>query len=268
MRAKVKNHTREATPGRRFRCPDCDQTFSEWGELHTHIDAEHELAATPEDEIRAGLDAHNRMMRSQTPAGLSGLRTPRQVEVAGMHLERSASYRLLADVFGVSHTTIYREVRAVRALGRVAMLRSKVVRMRLANTRPYEVDQYWGEGVHRIKKRRDWYDPLAGELNCGLEDVASFRDLPTEKQFRDLTGSSCGFFRVQKLTRPSSVRQASKHAVQCKVCQHPEQERIEREWVAEHLTTMMAADAVGCSSRAWNRHAKYVGLRARRDKPQ
>jgi hypothetical protein len=59
-------------------------------------------------------------------------------------------------------------------------------------------------------------------------------------------------------------RHAKKHEVQCVACQHPELKQIDAQWTNWALSDAEAAERVGCSQRAWQRHASYTGLYEKR----
>ena len=78
------------------------------------------------------------------------------------------------------------------------------------------------------------------------------RGKPCQKCVR--LGVLCGHHRT--IGRPTPKR----HEGQCKACQHPEIERIERLWVDGNLTDSAAANLLGCATRSWKRHCTFAGL--------
>lgn len=56
------------------------------------------------------------------------------------------------------------------------------------------------------------------------------------------------------------ARQPKKHEVQCKACGHALLSYVEEEWCRWRLADAEAAQILGVSRRAWQRHAAYVGL--------
>ena len=59
-------------------------------------------------------------------------------------------------------------------------------------------------------------------------------------------------------------REPGKHSAQCLACQHPDLARIEAEWIGWTLSDAEAGQGIGCSPRAWQRHASYTGLYEKR----
>ncbi len=84
---------------------------------------------------------------------------------------------------------------------------------------------------------------------------------------RALAGDSCEIpsHRAQVAGKGTVVRrEPAKHQAKCKACQSPLLAEVESEWIGWLLTDAEAAQRVGASRRAWQRHAQYNCLYERR----
>lgn len=75
-------------------------------------------------------------------------------------------------------------------------------------------------------------------------------------------GGACGLksHQAQLAGRGFGRPEPAKHGGQCKACSSPDRKRAEAEWVAWRLADRAVGQMVGCSGRAWRRHASYTGL--------